>query len=186
MARPRIFTAEVELLEAEARPIVLAYKRRVMEEEGNTPLRSSMPLLIEIVRRGVSYGSSSSGNPVPMTPRQQWIVSVLWVMKSLGAVSSHILRERLVGGGSSIQGSWSRIADDLEHQTSGRLTISANGVRDLYLAALPAFVGALRDRGITCDYGSATSPSNDCGFIAIESARVIDSIGDHIGASMVA
>lgn len=151
----RMSAAEREQLEAVARPVIAQYVKR---SSGSALLRrtaqSSMPLIREIGLRGHAVHLAVA-DVVGMTPSQQWLLAMEWLLQRLdfeaGDSARHVLVFRLSRPQKTLAASFEQIAADITagYVESGRSTrVSMEEAEALYRAALPRFVRLLRERNI--------------------------------------
>jgi hypothetical protein len=157
--------AERVELENFARPMMKHYVERAAREGKTAP--SLMPMLRDVLLRGCFVDGSADGNSLRLTPTQQWLVNVSWLMatmnEGLGPCASGVLIARLTRRAKSEEFGFTCIAQDVSARVSreqGReVVLLATEAETLYRDALLRFVELCRERGIGREVSSASEES---------------------------
>lgn len=142
-----------------ARDVMRVYRRVKNDETRLRSAQSMMPLIIAILRSGITPDVAPDLSSVRMSAAQQWLVSIHWILREIGPVSSFILEARLTRRQRSPEASYEQIAADLLARGTTSMAkgvpMSREAIQALYFSALDLFVDRLEERGLTPDYGSA-------------------------------
>lgn len=179
-------------MQDEAASMLMLYKQATAEEAkaGHKTAPSIMPAVERLLRVGHLAGTTTS-NPLPLSPRQRWIVDVEAVLRELGMLKAFVLLARLTRTNRSAR-AFENMAHELRSITrrwwgeANEVVKTKAEVKQLFRVAVPAFMNLLEARGIGRSYYGTAAPRVEriASGVDDEAVRRIEQIGEDIRKAM--